>query len=72
MSQEFKVIETEHLTDKHIVIIEVDTGNLPSPKAKEHLDSILEQFRPLIPAATRIVVLPKGKIDVRIVEKDVE
>ncbi len=72
MSQEFKVIEIEQLTDKHIVIIEVDVGNLPAPKAREHIHEVLEQFRSIIPATTNIVALPKGKIDVRIIEKDVE
>ena len=72
MSHEFKIIETEHLTDKHIVIIEADTGNLPSHKAKEHLDNILTHFRNIIPEPTKIVVVPKGKIEVRIIEKDVD
>jgi polyhydroxyalkanoate synthesis regulator phasin len=70
MEHEFRVIEKDKLTENHIFVISVDIGKLPPQKAKQHLDDIMSQFRPLIPKTIQMVVLPKGKIDIQIIEKE--
>lgn len=64
-----KILDSQKLTDKHIVLVTVDVENLPVTKATEYMERIKDGFRSILPDHTRLAVVPKG-IDVQIIEKE--
>lgn len=51
-----KILDTQKLTDKHAIIIEVDPGNLPRHRLEEHLTNIKDAFRGAFPEPIKIIV----------------
>ncbi len=51
-----KILDTQKLTDRHAVIIEVNAGNLPPHKLNEYLTNIKNAFREAFPEPIKIIV----------------
>lgn len=53
-----QILDKQELTDRHIMIVKVDTGNMPAHKAKEYMDNIKDAFADKVaPAALAIMPL---------------
>ena len=59
-----QILDKQELTDKHIVIIRVDVGNLPTHKATEYLNDIKTAFVNKVVPAELIVMSSKNTVEV--------
>lgn len=59
-----QILDKQELTDKHIVIIRVDVGNLPTHKATEYLKYIKTAFVNKVAPAEIIVMSSKNTVEV--------
>lgn len=52
------------LTDKHVIFVEVNTGNMSNKKAKEYLAEVKESISSIVKPAQVVVVSNNVKITV--------
>lgn len=57
--ESIKILDTQKLTENHIVFVTIDTGKLPTQKAQEHIANIVDAIGKVIKPA-KIVGLHKG------------
>lgn len=53
-----QILNKQVLTDRHIMIIKVDVGNLPSHRATEYMESIKNTFKDRV-APAELIIMPK-------------
>jgi hypothetical protein len=53
-----QILDKQELTDRHIMIIKVDVGNLPAHKAMEYMEYIKDSFKDKVSPA-ELIIMPK-------------
>lgn len=53
-----QILDKQELTDRHVMFIKVDCGNLPFSRQVEYLEQIKEAFKDVAGTA-RVVIMPK-------------
>jgi len=65
-----EIIDTSKLTDKHVVIVYFDIGNLPTTKAQKFLEDRRDEIRKIIPESTKIIVAVKDRLQIKIEKQE--
>lgn len=63
-----QILDKQDLTDKHIMIIKVDVGNLPSNRATEYMESIKNAFKDRVAPAELIIMPQNNTVEVFVKE----
>lgn len=66
--ESIKILDSQLLTDKHSVIISIDTGNMPKHVIEKYFNDLLKQFKRVLPGI-KIVIVPK-EFDIQIIEQE--
>lgn len=54
-----KILQSEKLTDKSIMFVEVDVGNMPPKRIADYLASVKETIHPLVQPAHLVIIARK-------------
>ena len=59
-----QILNKQELTDKHIMIVKIDIGNLPTHKAIEYMENIKSVFADKIKPAELIIMPSSSTVEV--------
>ena len=63
-----QILEKQQLTDRSVVIVKVDCGNMPAHRAKEYMENVKKTFEKVVEPAHTMVV--PHTFSIQILEKE--